>query len=154
MLVLVGFPGAMLWTFFAGYLFDIFGRKLTLFTTFLAGSLFTFSIPYTAPNVVPGLLSVRIMITLCFAAPSSNPLLADYVHREAIGKAAALIGLGYVIGEVLSMGLLFNVTKSLSAYSAFLSVAGTGVFCSTLFLCLVKEPKLRSKDSEMATKAH
>ena len=81
-----------------------------------------------------------------FSMPSPNPLLADYIHKDAIGKAATLIGLGLVIGEVLSMGVLFNVTKSMNAYSAFLTVAIVGTICSTLFLCIVKEPKLRSTE--------
>ena len=139
-LVLAGFPGAMVGTFSAGYLFDIMGRKITLFSSFIVGSIFVFVIPYTAPSVFPGLLMVRMMITTCFSAPNSNPLLADYVHKDAIGKAAALIGLGYVIGEVIAMAILFNVTKPMSEYNAFLTVAIVGAVSSTFFLFLVKEP--------------
>lgn len=139
-LVLVGFPGAMVGTFSAGYFFDIIGRKITLFATFIAGSIFVFIIPYTAPSVFPGLLLVRMMITTCFSAPASNPLLADYVHKDSIGKAAALIGLGYVVGEVIAMAVLFRVTEPMSEYNAFLTVAIVGAVSSTLFLCLVKEP--------------
>ena len=145
MLVLVGFPGAIVGTFAAGYLFDIFGRRMTLFTTFFLGSCFVYSIPWTAPSILPGLLIVRICITLLLSAPASNPLLADYIHKEAIGKAAAFIGLGFVIGEVVSMGLLFNVTSDLSPYTAFLIVAACGIVLSCLFLLLVKEPQLRKK---------
>ena len=89
------------------------------------------------------------MITALFSAPASNPLLGDYVHKDAIGKAAALVGLGYVIGEVLAMAILFNVTKNFSPYMAFLTTAVVGAFCSSFFLCLVKEPQLRKsvKDS-------
>ena len=113
-LVLAGFPGAMIGTFSAGYFFDIMGRKITLFTAFIAGSVFVFIIPYTAPSVFPGLLMARMMITTCFSAPASNPLLADYIHKDAIGKAAALIGLGYVVGEVIAMAVLFKVTQPMS----------------------------------------
>ena len=144
-LVLAGFPGAMVGTFSAGYLFDIMGRKVTLFSTFIAGSVFVFCIPYTSPSVFPGLLMVRMMITTCFSAPASNPLLADYVHKDAIGKAAALIGFGYIVGEVIAMAILFRVTKPMTEYNAFLTVALVGAICSTLFLCLVKEPQLRKK---------
>lgn len=53
MLVLVGLPGGMVGTFSAGYIFDILGRRVTLFLVFLVGSSFVFLIPYTSPNVYP-----------------------------------------------------------------------------------------------------
>lgn len=81
---------------------------------------------------------------MILSAPSSNPLLADYVHKDAIGKAAAFIGLGFIIGEVISMGVLFRLTADLSPYTAFMIVSITGALCSTMFLCIVKEPKLRA----------
>ena len=52
-LVLLGFPGAMVGTFMAGYLFDILGRRLTLFLSFFLSSCCLLAIPYTAPNVYP-----------------------------------------------------------------------------------------------------
>ena len=139
-LVLAGFPGAIGGPFSAGYLFDIMGRKITLFSAFLLGSVFVFVIPYTSPSVFPGLLMARMMITTCLSAPNSNPLLADYIHKDAIGKAAALIGLGYVIGEVIAMAILFKVTKPMSEYNAWMTVAIVGAVSSIFFLFLVKEP--------------
>ena len=147
-IVLVSFPGAMIGTLGAGYLFDILGRKLTLFGAFFLGSIFVFCIPYTAPNIWPSLVIVRIFITTLFGSTASNPLLADYIHKDAIGKAAALVGLGFVVGEVLAMGILFNVTKHMNAYNAFMIVAIVGACCSFLFICLVKEPKLRKKTGD------
>ncbi len=57
-----------------------------------------------------------------------NLLLADYVHKDSIGKAAIFIALGFIIGEVLSMGVLFNVTADFSRETAFLIVACVGAF--------------------------
>jgi MFS family permease len=133
----------MLGTFFAGYLFDILGRKITLFSAFIVGSVLVLTIPYTAPSVFPSLLIVRMLITTTLSAPNSNPLLADYIHKDAIGKAAALIGLGYVVGEVIAMAILFPVTKKMNEYNAFLTVAIVGAACSIFFIFLVKEPQLR-----------
>jgi MFS family permease len=138
LLILVALPGAMMGTFAGGYIFDIVGRRMTLFSCFFGGSLMVFIIPYTSPNVVPGLLLVRIMITFSTASPASNPLLADYVHKDAIGKAAALIGLGFIVGEVLSMAILFPLTENLSRENAFMTVAIVGAASSFLFL--FKEP--------------
>lgn len=87
----------------------------------------------------------RIGVGFCFGAPAASPLIADYVMRDSVGKAASFVGIGYVLGEVLSMGVLFNVTKDMSPYFAFLTVACSGAFCSSLFLCFVKEPRLRTK---------
>ena len=110
MLVLSGFPCAIVGTFMAGYLFDIFGRRLTLFIAFFMGSIGVSLVPWTSPSIFPGLYSVRICLTLFLSAPAANPLLADYIHKEAIGKAASLVGLGFICGEVVSMAVLFKVT--------------------------------------------
>ena len=133
----------MVATFTAGYIFDIVGRRLTLCFSFLLGSIFLVFMPYMAPNVFPQLLLLRCAISTCFAAPASNPLMADYIQPEALGKATALLGVGYIVGEVLSMGVLFQVTARMSHYNAFLTTAIVGGVFSCFFLCLVKEPKLR-----------
>ena len=52
-LVLWGFPFSIVATFSAGYIFDIVGRRLTLFISFLLGSFCIFWMPYMAPNVFP-----------------------------------------------------------------------------------------------------
>lgn len=138
--MLVGLPVAVVATFTAGYFFDILGRRATLFLSFFIGSGLVVCIPYTSPKVFPSLLIVRILISLCLAAPGSNPLLADYVHKDAIGKGAAFVGLGFVIGEVLAMAVLFNITKQFTAENAFLTAASVGALLSICFLFLVKEP--------------
>ena len=148
-LVLSSYPGAMVGTLSAGYFFDILGRRVTLFTAFFLGSCLVFCIPYTATNVWPSLLIVRILIQLCLSAPAANPLLADYVHKDSIGKAAAFIALGFIIGEVLSMGVLFKITANFSPETAFMTVACVGGVFSLSFLLLIKEPQLRSNEVEM-----
>ena len=96
-----------------------------------------------SPNVFPQLLLLRCAISTCFAAPVSNPLMADYIQPQALGKASALIGIGYILGEVLSMGILFRVTAGMSHYIAFSVASVVGAIFSTFFLCLVKEPDLK-----------
>ena len=144
-LIFYSLPGALLATFFAGYLFDIVGRRFTLLISFLISAGLLFSVPYTAPNVYPWLLVVRILIGITTAAPLSNPLVADYIHKHAIGKAASMVAVGFVIGEVLSMGVLFTLTASMNPYNAFLTAACVVGLLSLPFLCLVKEPRLRKK---------
>ena len=62
-----------------------------------------------------------------------------------MGKASALIGIGYILGEVLSMGILFRITAGMSHYIAFSVASVVGGVFSTFFLCLVKEPDLKQK---------
>ena len=86
--------------------------------------------------------------------PASSPLLADYIHKDALGKASALIGIGFVLGEVMSMGILFKVTSSMSHNNAFLTVALVSLAFACVFLVIVKEPQLREKDgSDQGTSA-
>ena len=94
----------------SGYIFDIVGRRLTHFLSFAIGSVLTFFIPYTSPNVFPTLFIVRTLFQVSMTAPACSPLVADYIHKDSIGKASSMIGIGYVIGEVLSMGVLFKIT--------------------------------------------
>jgi len=49
----------------------------------------------------------------------SNPLVADYIHKKSIGIAASVVAVGFVIGEVLSMGVLFTLTQNMNRYNAF-----------------------------------
>ena len=133
------FPFAMVGVFCAGYVYDIIGRKWTLFASFTMASFFIFLIPHTAPYL--GLLFlVRILFQICLTGPVSSPLLADYIHKDALGKASALIGMGFVIGEVIAMGVLFKITGGMSHNGAFLLVAVVGVGVASVFLFIVKEP--------------
>ena len=143
LLVLVGLPGGAIGTFTSGYIFDILGRKVTLFTVFFVGSGLVATIPYTSPVVIPSLLIVRVLITIVLSAPASNPLVADYIHKEAIGKAAAFVGIGFIIGEVLSMGVLFRLTQDFTPQIAFIVVSIVGAIFSFIFIFVVREPKLR-----------
>jgi hypothetical protein len=52
-------------------------------------------------------------------------------------------GVGLVIGEVITMGLLFRLTAEMKPWLAFAIVGGIGLFFSFFFLFIVKEPKLR-----------
>ena len=136
------FPFAMVGVFASGYVYDIIGRKWTLFVSFAMASFFIFLIPHTAPHLF-SLFIVRILFQISLTGPVSSPLLADYIHKDALGKASALIGMGFVVGEVLAMGILFKITESMSHNAAFLVVAVVGVGVASVFLFIVKEPQLR-----------
>jgi MFS family permease len=145
-LIFYSLPGSVLATFLSGYLFDVVGRKCTLFTAFFLSSLLLAAVPWTSPSVYPWLLVVKILLGICTSATLSNPLIADYIHKSALGKAASLSAIGYVIGEVVSMGALFTATRNMNPYWAFATAAAVSMVFTFLFLCIVKEPKLRKKN--------
>jgi MFS family permease len=93
-------------TFFVSYIYEIVGRKITLAMSFFLTSIIFYYLPYTAPNF-SYLIVARCMIGVTMAAPLSNPLIADYIHKKSRGKAIAMSGIGFVVGEVVAMGFLF-----------------------------------------------
>ena len=153
MLIFFSFPGAIIGTFFVGFIYDILGRRWTLFLSFITGAGLLAAIPWTSPNVLPGLLLVRILIQLTFCAPASSPLSADYIHKESLGIGSALTAIGLVIGEVISMGILFRVTNDMSAYWAFALVAVIGSLLAFFLLFIITEPQLRKTGIQIAKEA-
>ena len=109
-LVIYSLPFSMVTTFFCSYLYEIIGRKITLFMSFFLTSIIFYILPYTAPNFTY-LIIARCLIGVTMSAPLSHPLIADYIHKGSRGKAIALSGIGFVIGEVLAMGALLQFTK-------------------------------------------
>ena len=109
-LLLWSFPIAAVTTFLAGYVYDIIGRRLTTFISFFSAAIAMFFVPYTAPNVFPGLLLMRMLLQLFISGPTASPLPADYVHKDSMGLASVLVSLGTISGEVVSMGILFPIT--------------------------------------------
>ena len=148
-LSLWGYPFAIAGTFTSGYIFDIFGRRLTLFISFISAAVLTFFIPYSSPHVFPNLFIIRILYQVCMTAPLCSPLIADYFQKDSLGKASAVIGIGYIFGEVLSMGLLFRITEDMSPYTGFALVAIIGFVIASVYLCIVKEPLLRKKEGRV-----
>jgi MFS family permease len=128
----------MITTLFTSYLFELLGRKYTIFISYILTAIVVYLIPLSAPNYTL-LVGARCLLAVTMSAPMSHPLIADYVVKSSRGKAIALNGVGFVMGEILSMGVLFNLTKSLSFYDAF-TVASILIFGFSLwFLISVKD---------------
>lgn len=150
MLISYSLPPAMITTFAVGYIYDIVGRRLTLYISFMLASTLMFFIPHTAPSVFPGLLLLRMGIAVAIVPPVASPIVADYLAKESIGKGAALIGIGFIAGEILSMGVLFNITKHMTPNTAFFTVAVIGNILALSFLFIVKEPLLRKREKDIS----
>lgn len=78
------------------------------------------------------------------AAPISHPLIPDYIVKKSRGKAIALMGVGVVFGEVFSMGVLFNLTKSMSFENAFLLSGLFILALSFVYLLIIKDPDMKN----------
>jgi MFS family permease len=72
-----------------GYIYDIFGRKKTLIVSLIGSAIVLFLLPYSAPNVWPGLYMIRALFAVFATVGVCSPLINDYVVKESRGKANA-----------------------------------------------------------------
>jgi MFS family permease len=97
----------------SGFIFDIYGRRKTLFVCFVTAGLTAIIMPMTSPSVYPGLVIVRILFSMATMPIQSNPLVNDYVTQESKGQGFSVQYLGNQMGLLLSICVLFKFTKSL-----------------------------------------
>lgn len=116
----------------AGYIFDIFGRRLTIFLCLAIASVLTAVTPWTEPSFI-WLVVLKCVATFFINIPVCNPLCADYISREAIGRGVSINGVGAIMGEVLSMGVLFRITANMNEKMAF----GTAGATCLVFSCII-----------------
>lgn len=82
------------------------------------------------------------MLSTCYAAPNTCPLINDYVKKDSRGQATALYSIGYVLGDLLVFGILLNLTKNLNPNMSFGVVSTTIIAIGILFFVMVKEPNM------------
>ena len=88
-ILLVAMICGLAFTAIAGYIYDIFSRKIPICLSGLIGAGFLVLIPHTAPSLM-WLTCVRAVIQMVLVTLSAHPLILDYVKQESRGKAAAL----------------------------------------------------------------
>ena len=88
-LTIYSIPFSMVATFFTSYVYELVGRKLTIFFSYFFTAALFVAMPYTAPNL-NHLIAVRAAIGVTMSAPLASPLIADYVKRSSRGRAIAL----------------------------------------------------------------
>jgi len=69
MLSFVSTPGAILGSIFAGYFYDIFGRRFTIGFGLFSSSILLSLVPWTSPDIFPWLITVRIAFSMFIAVP-------------------------------------------------------------------------------------
>jgi MFS family permease len=75
-------------TVFIGYVYDIFGRRYTLFLSATLSAMLMFLIPFCS-SVYPWLVLVRMALSATYVAPHCHPLITDYIQKNSRGKAIA-----------------------------------------------------------------
>jgi hypothetical protein len=100
-------------------------------------------IPWTAPSLVPWLFVVKCTSAFVVNIPISHPLCADYLDKSSIARGAAVNSLGAIVGEVLSMGVLFRITADMSEKEAFGVAAGVSVVTCLIIFFMVTDRKAK-----------
>jgi MFS family permease len=72
-----------------GYLYDIMGRRFTVFATLIPGAILIMFIPNVAPSINL-LILLRIGIVMSLSTLGSHPFVNDYVNKDTRGRAIAL----------------------------------------------------------------
>lgn len=72
-------PAQMIMVLFAGFTYDIFGRRITIFLGFTLCSISAFFMPYSFPDIYPWLFITKLICTMSIQPCFSNPLINDYV---------------------------------------------------------------------------
>ncbi len=140
MLSFVATPAAILGSIFAGYFYDLFGRRITIGFSLFCSSIMLALVPWTSPDIFPWLITVRIAFSMFIAVPISNPLSADYIQKNALGRGMSLSGIGVVVGELLCMGVIFKVTNETDPLLSFGITGIVGCFLTFVLVLMIKEP--------------
>lgn len=59
---MIGYPGAIIGSIFAGYIYDIFGRKVTITLSLAVCSILVSLTPWCAPKIWPHLAILKTAI--------------------------------------------------------------------------------------------
>ena len=125
----------------SGYCYDMFGRKLLIIASAFALCMLCYITPYTSPSLyLLQITYIFVRSTMVFVA--CNPLMADYVDKDSLGKASALQNMGALIGDCFAMAFLITITSELSHENAFYITAILIASLVLPFFFIIKEPNI------------
>ena len=93
-------------TFMSGYVYDIFGRRFSIFFMLILGGLSLALIPLAAPSHFGWTICI-LMVNMFTGPLASHPLIQDYVEKDSYGKAQAFSIMGMSLGVIISLSVLF-----------------------------------------------
>ena len=96
----------------SGYIYDIFGRRWTIFWATFLGGLSLNIIPRGAPNEWMFIAGTSLF-NLLICPLQASPLIIDYVAKESIGTAISFGMIGLSLGVICTLLVVFEFTKDL-----------------------------------------
>lgn len=124
----------------SGFIFDIFGRKYTVFISLICVGLSLMLYPLGAPHEKYFILAGCVMNF--FKAPLlNNPIVNDYVCKESRGTALSFGFMGWNLANIVSFMILYEYTKDLDPMPQWSIPTGLMIFFAFTCLCLIDEPK-------------
>lgn len=104
--------------FFAGFLYDIFGRKVTISVSFLCGGISVFLYVLCSPHY-SGYLVADLLFGFSLGPLGDSPLVMDYAMKESTGKLLAWRMKGVCLGSLLSTDGLLTLTQNMDPLYSF-----------------------------------
>ena len=129
----------------SGFIFDIFGRKYTIFLSFVFVGLSLMLYPLGAPK--ENLFIFAGCVMNFFKAPLlNNPIVNDYVCKESRGTAFSFGFMGWNLANLISYMILYEYTKDLDPMPQWAIPSGIMVLFGLTCLCLLNEPILLNSE--------
>jgi MFS family permease len=145
---IAGFFGTVLF----GYLFDAYGRRVTVSVSMALASVTLFFVLMPSPNVYPWLFILRCLFQFFLSGPWAVPLAADFIEPESMGKASIFGTMGLIVGNLVAYGgllqMMVYVPNQLINYS---TCATIGLFVSVLLFIYVQDMQFREENEGIAT---
>lgn len=131
-----------------GYLFDLTGRRCSIFFAFLVCGIGTAILPFTSPNAFWCMFIFASAQSLLTAGQYA-PVFMDYCAVETFAAGNALGSVGQNFGTIVTLGVNVQLTKELNPRLTWLiqGIIPCAFAVATLFM--VREPKDKPQGQEM-----
>lgn len=147
---ITNFP-SMIMVLIGGFLYDIFGRQMTLFILTLVSGFIFILFPLAAPSPTM-YVAVSSLYSLIVTPVTNNPLIQDYVVKESRGAANSLAMMGLSLGVIMCLSVLFQFTKNLDPTVSWGIMAIIQISFSISLLYIVKDPEMISNNENKQPK--
>ena len=122
---------------FAGYYYDVLGRRLMVAISYILIIAALIWTPYTATNLIQ-LCIARMILGVGVQIQLGNPLINDYIHTSSRGLGTVFQNAGWIVGETFAMAVLFNFTKGMELTASFHIAAATMGFFAIVMTSMIK----------------